>query len=74
MFHWWHALRYVWVASRGYRLRPWASPYLRWRMETYFGVDADELTRREFWRLVWQNRRQLARFLRWVAEMRKWSS
>ena len=27
--------------TRGYRLRPWRSPYLRWRIETYWGLHAD---------------------------------
>jgi len=34
-------LRYYWKVSRGYRLRPWKSPYLRWRMETFFGSEAE---------------------------------
>lgn len=68
----WQALRYAWVASRGYRLRPWANPYLRWRIETYFGGHANQLTAREFFCLLWQNRHQLAGFLRWTAEMRRY--
>src|SRR6266446_6098144 len=28
-------LRFLWNATRGNRLRPWRSPYLRWRLETY---------------------------------------
>ena len=64
-----YALRYFWRASRGHRLRPWRSPYLRWRMETFFGVHADRLTRQEFFRLLWRERRRLREFLRWAAEM-----
>lgn len=64
-----YALRYLWRASRGHRLRPWRSPYLRWRMETFFGVHADRLTRPEFFRLLWRERRRLREFLRWAAEM-----
>ena len=37
------ALRYYWITARGYRLRPWASPYLRWRLETFFGGDMRSL-------------------------------
>ncbi len=33
-------LRFLWRATRGYRLRPWRSPYLRWRIETYWGTPA----------------------------------
>jgi len=64
-----YALRYFWRASRGHRLRPWRSPYLRWRMETFVGVHADRLTRQEFFRLLWRERRRLREFLRWAAEM-----
>ena len=34
---------YMWRASRGYRLRPWRSPYLRWRIETYWGLHAETI-------------------------------
>lgn len=64
-----YALRYCWRASKGYRLRPWQSPYLRWRLETYFGVHADQLTRQDFFRLLWSERRRLLAFLRWAQEM-----
>jgi hypothetical protein len=57
---------FVWKASRGYRLTPWRSPYLRWRIETYSGLHADSITFSIFWRFVWQNRRDLTRFLRWA--------
>lgn len=59
----------LWRLTRGYRLRPWKSPYLRWRLETYWGVHADRLTFREFWSLTWRERRALLRYLRWAAEM-----
>ena len=36
-------LRFLWRATRGYRLRPWRSPYLRWRMETYWGIPAEKI-------------------------------
>ena len=65
-----YALRFFWVASRGYQLRPWRSPYLRWRIETYSGVPADQVTRELFWKFLWQERRAIWRFLRWGAEMR----
>jgi hypothetical protein len=60
---------FVWKASRGYRLTPWRSPYLRWRIETYSGLHAELITFSIFWRFVWQNRRELARFLRWSERM-----
>ena len=60
-------LKLVWRLSRGYRLRPWRSPYLRWRMETYSGLHAEAITFADFWRFVWIERRGLLRYLRWAA-------
>jgi hypothetical protein len=68
------ALRYYWVAAKGYRLRPWKSPYIRWRMETFFGEEAaghDGLDAGTFFRLLWRERAQLNRFLRWVDHYRR---
>ena len=65
------ALRFLWVATRSYRLRPWRSPYLRWRIETYAGGKAEQIGLRDFWRFLWQQRRRLWAFLKWVEEMRK---
>lgn len=65
------ALRYFWITAAGYRLTPWKSPYLRWRMETYFGPEAAELDARKFFQLLWRERAQLRRFLRWVEERRR---
>jgi hypothetical protein len=62
------ALRYYWITAKGYRLRPWASPYIRWRLETFFGGDMHELGAGEFFRLIWRERRQLKRFLAWTGE------
>ncbi|HET8547793.1 MAG TPA: hypothetical protein VFL57_07315, partial [Bryobacteraceae bacterium] len=59
-------LRFLWQATRGYRLTPWRSPYLRWRIETYEGLHADQITFGIFWRFVWRRRRELLRFLRWA--------
>ncbi len=56
----------LWRLSRGYRLTPWRSPYLKWRIETYSGLHADQITPRDFWRFVWRERQQLARFLHWA--------
>ena len=60
----------LWRLTRGYRLRPWKNPYLRWRMETYAGLDAEQITFAEFWRFAWTERRELARYLRWADRMR----
>jgi hypothetical protein len=59
-------LRILWRMARGYRLRPWRSPYLRWRIETYSGIHADGIAFMQFWRFVWTNRRPLLRYLHWA--------
>jgi hypothetical protein len=53
--------------SKGYRLAPWKSPYLRWRIETWSGIEADSITPRQFLRFTWDNRADLMRYLRWAA-------
>jgi hypothetical protein len=60
----------LWELGRGYRLRPWKSPYLRWRIETYWGLHADAIGFAEFWRFVWRERGNLARYLHWAGRMR----
>lgn len=65
------ALRYYWAAAKGYRLRPWRSPYIRWRMETFFGPQATPLGARRFLWLVWCERRRLREFLRWTQTYRR---
>jgi hypothetical protein len=65
------ALRYYWIVAAGYRLRPWASPYLQWRLETFFGADAEDLDAGKFFSLMWSERARLERFLEWVGERRR---
>ena len=59
----------LWLLSRGYRLRPWRSPYLRWRIETYGGLHAERITFSQFWRFAWSERREMWRYLGWAARM-----
>lgn len=66
-----NAVRYYWIIAKGYRLRPWASPYIRWRLETFFGKEAADLSMGKFMRLMWRERVRMERFLEWVAESRK---
>jgi hypothetical protein len=40
-------------------------------METFFGEEAAALDARTFFRLLWRERAQLGRFLRWVEERRR---
>jgi len=67
------AVRFFWNATRGHRLAPWHSPYLRWRLETYTGKPACEITPNDFWHLFQSDRRQFFRFLSWVGEMRDYA-
>jgi hypothetical protein len=60
-------LRFLWIAGKGYRLDPWNSPYLRWRMETYWGLHADQISGPVFRAFVWQHRSELWRFLVWAS-------
>jgi len=64
-------LGYYWKVSRGHRLRPWESPYLRWRMETFFGPEAEPASPSRFFRLLWRERRRLREFVDWTEEYRR---
>ena len=66
-----YSLRFFWIASRGYRLRPWQSPYLRWRIETYSGIPAEQVNYSIFWKFLRKERKNIWRFLCWGAEMKK---
>jgi hypothetical protein len=59
----------LWRLSRGYRLRPWKSPYLGWRIETYTGIPAEQLGFSDFWRQVWRFRKDIVRYARWAERM-----
>lgn len=66
-------LRFLWAATRGHRLRPWRSEYLRWRLETFTGKHADEIGPRDFWDFLKAERKQIFRYLGWLAEMRSYA-
>jgi hypothetical protein len=59
-------IRIAWGLLKGYRLRPWRSPYLRWRMETWSGIEAAGITPAIFLRFSWRHRADLTRYLRWA--------
>jgi hypothetical protein len=65
------ALRYYWITTRGYRLHPWDSPYIKWRFETFFGPEAAPLTARKFFQLSWKYRDRMESFIQWVGERRR---
>ena len=66
--------RFLWTATRGHRLRPWRSEYLKWRLETFTGKHAEQVGFRDFWSFLVAERRQIFRFLRWLSEMHSYAS
>jgi len=64
-------IRYYWITAKGYRLRPWASPYIRWRMETFYGPEAANLDAAKFLKILWRDRQRMRRFITWVGERRR---
>ena len=64
-------LRFLWNATRGHRLRPWRSEYIRWRVETYSGMRAETLTAADVLRFFWHSRRELFAFLLWTNELER---
>lgn len=64
-------LRFLWTSTRGSRLRPWRSPYLRWRMETYTGKKAETIGAKDFLHLAWSERGQMLRFIHWLSKMER---
>jgi hypothetical protein len=66
-----NALRYYWIAARGYRLHPWDSPYLRWRLETFLGKEAESPNPSQFLKILWKYRHQMQNFVDWAAERRR---
>ncbi len=62
-------IRRLWKLTKGYRVAPWKSPYLRWRLETYLGIPADAIGPAEFFRLLWRHRRAFRRYLDWADRM-----
>lgn len=65
------AVRFFLTATRGSRLTPWKSPYLRWRMETYTGIKAANVRLADYLHLAWRERGQMLRFLRWLRTMER---
>jgi hypothetical protein len=63
------ALRFLWNATRGHRLRPWRSEYVKWRIETYSGAKAESIAFREFSRFLWNEKGRLLHFLAWTGQL-----
>lgn len=64
-------LRFLWNATRGYRLAPWRSEYLKWRIETYSGKKAESLRGRDVLAFVWASRWELLDFLAWTGRLER---
>jgi hypothetical protein len=64
-------LRFIWNATRGNRLTPWRSEYLRWRVETYSGQKAETLTARKIFKFLWDSKWELLSFLVWTGQLER---
>jgi hypothetical protein len=64
-------IRFLWNATRGSRLTPWRSAYLRWRIETYSGLWAEKLKMRDVFGFMWTSRWELLRFLAWTGDVQR---
>lgn len=54
-------------------MKPWRSPYLRWRLETYSGKKAEALEPKDFWKFLVSERGQILRFSKWLDEMHEYA-
>jgi len=64
-------LRFIWNATRGHRLTPWRSEYLRWRIETFSGKRAETLKAKDVFGFVWSARWELLSFLVWTEHLER---
>jgi hypothetical protein len=62
-------LRFLWNATRGHRLAPWRSEYMRWRVETYSGMKAETLTTKDVLGFLWTSRWEFLSYLCWIGRM-----
>jgi hypothetical protein len=65
----WYILRFLWNATRGHRLAPWRSPYIKWRLETYTGLKMEKIGLPQIVGIMLHEYRQMWRFLLWTARM-----
>jgi hypothetical protein len=64
-------LRFLWNATRGHRLAPWRSDYLRWRIETFSGKRAETLTAAAVLAFLWASRWEILSFLAWTQRLER---
>ena len=69
----WYILRFLWNATRGHRLAPWRSPYLRWRLETYTGLKMEKIGLPQICTIFIHEHRQMWHFLQWTARMENYA-
>lgn len=67
------AIRFLWNATSGSRLRPLRSEYLKWRIETYSGMKAESITPFDMLRFIWREKWNLLHFLKWAGNLEKQS-
>jgi hypothetical protein len=65
------SLRFLWNATRGHRFAPWRSEYLKWRIETFSGKNAETLRGRDVLAFVWKSRWELLDFLAWTGRLER---
>ena len=72
-YHGWmrYKLRFLWNATKGHRLAPWRSEYLRWRVETYSSKAAETLRARDIFGFMWASKWELLNFLLWTGQVQK---
>jgi hypothetical protein len=63
--------RFLWNATRGHRLAPWRSDYLRWRIETFSGKRAETLTMASVLGFLWATRWEILGFLAWTHRLER---
>jgi hypothetical protein len=62
-------LRFLWNATRGHRLAPWKSEYLKWRIETYSGKKAETIGATDVFSFLWKSKWELLDFLAWTGRL-----
>lgn len=65
------AIRFLWNATRGHRLAPWRSEYVKWRIETFSGQKAETIQAADVWRFLWSSRGELLAFLLWTGKLHR---
>jgi hypothetical protein len=65
------SMRFLWNATRGHRLAPWRSEYLKWRIETFSGKKAETLRGRDVLAFAWKSRWELLDFLAWTGRLER---